>query len=82
MSINSTNIVFNDIYIKKYILSYLFHKKCLSCKKKLENNIIEFKYLDWRNKKLMESMYRYSNKGTLKGVYVCNWCFYYVWGYR
>jgi hypothetical protein len=76
------NKVFNDYYLRQYIFSFLFYKKCLSCKSNLNNKILEFKFLNHRNKELMNSMYRNSNKGNLKGVYVCNWCYYYVWGIR
>ena len=74
--------VFNDYYLRQHIFSFLFYKKCLSCRKKLSNKIVKFKYLSHRNKDLMDSMYINSNKKDLKGIYVCNWCFYYVWGIR
>ncbi len=71
------NKVFQDKYLRNYILKFIINKRCISCHNILLNdkNIEKIKYLDYRNNKWKQN----KNK-IIKDA--CNWCYYYVWEFR
>ena len=78
----SINTVFNDTNLRKLIFDYLKNISCISCRKNIFFKNVNNKILDYRNNRWRDSIYIGSNENNLKNVYVCNWCYYYVWEYR
>ena len=70
------NKVFGSDDLRKIVLDYLIHNKCLSCKCKLKDpKITKPKhYKDWRNYDWRQTKNKYMKN-------VCNWCYYYVYEY-
>ena len=78
----SVDIVFNNKNLKSLIFNFIKNEKCISCRKNIFFENVNNNILDYRNYKWRDSIYIGSNKNSLKNVYVCNWCYYYVWEYR
>ena len=74
--------VLSDKYLKKKIYDFVEPVKCLSCRKEIFYNKFKKDILDYNNSVWKDSINIYSNKNHLKNIYVCNWCYYYVWGTR
>lgn len=62
--------------IRKYILTFIVHKRCCECHKPVTDIIqSEPKYytsLTWRRAQCNKT----------KDWVVCNWCYHYVWEYK
>ena len=69
--------VFQDKYLRNYILKFIINKRCISCHSILlrDKDIEKIQYLDYKNSKWNQNQ----NKKCSKA---CNWCYYYVWEYR
>lgn len=72
----SSQIVFSNDDLRRLILSYVIHKRCISCKKKLKDPKITLpkNYKDYQNHSWRETENKYLTD-------VCNWCYYYVYEY-
>jgi len=72
----NTQQVFQNDDLRRYILSFVVPKRCLSCNKKLKSDkkIDIIHYKDYQNNEWR------SNRNTYM-TNVCNWCYYYVYEY-
>ena len=70
----SYQIVFSNDDLRRLILSYVIHKRCISCKKKLKDPKITLpkNYKEYQNRSWRETENKYLTN-------VCNWCYYYVY---
>ncbi len=70
--------VFESEDLRRYILSYIIQKRCMSCHQPLievecNSKVNKWWCYDWKKTKC--------NKFIFGNYMVCNWCYYYVWEY-